>query len=419
MPLNPDNSAAAIVMLGCFDTKAEVFASLYEELTRLGRKVITINTGILGSTKLFPVHYENHQVVSIAGQDLSRLAATRNRNQGIEIVTVGARKILERLTGAGERIGGVIGMGGGGGSYIILNAMQGVPFGIPKICISTLASKDVTHLVGIKDIVLIPSIVDVAGTNSIILTLVRQAALAIDGMAKESVTSSDNRKRVAISMFGNTTRCVEVCTSLLHEKGYEVFPFHANGSGGKAMEELIRGGYFDAVLDITTTELADEVCGGICSAGPGRLTAASASGTPQVVVPGCLDMVNFGAPETVPVRYHDRVFYNWSPDVTLMRTNFTENMELGTRLAERVSQSTGPATVIFPLKGLSEIDREGSPFYNDRSNKKLFDTIKEKLDKRIAVNELPFHINDEPFAMALVDELVQLVEGPNQVEQSA
>lgn len=405
----PPEKAAPIIMIGCFDTKAEVFAVLYEELRSLGRKVITINTGILGSTDLFPVSFENLEVMSLAGNDLSAIAAKRNRNDAVELMARGAGILLRDLTSGNAGIGGIVGMGGGGGSYIVLKAMEEVSFGIPKVCISTLATKDVTHLVGIRDIMLVPSIVDVAGVNSIITSIVRQTALAIDGMAGKTATQAENKKRIAVSMFGNTTKCVEACTRLLIELGYEVYPFHANGSGGRAMEELIRGRYFDGVLDITTTELADDLCGGICSAGPGRLTAAGEAGIPQVVVPGCLDMVNFGAPETVPGRYHDRIFYNWSPDVTLMRTNFTENMELGNRLSDKLLQSKGHVSVLLPLKGISEIDREGSNFYNERSDKKLFDTIQQRLADKIQVTALPFHINDQEFAEAAVASLISFL----------
>ncbi len=406
----PPEKAAGIVMIGCFDTKAEVFAILYEELRNLGRKVITINTGILGTTDRFPVSYENREVMSLAGRDLDEIAARQNRNDAVELMARGAGILLRKLTSEDAEIGGIVGMGGGGGSYIILKAMEGVPFGIPKICISTLATKDVTHLVGIRDIMLVPSIVDVAGVNSIITTIVKQTALAVGGMAGKATAKVENKKRIAISMFGNTTKCVDFCTRLLTEKGYEVYPFHANGSGGRAMEELIRGGYFDGVLDITTTELADDICGGICSAGPDRLTAAGETGIPQVVAPGCLDMINFGAPDTVPGRYQDRIFYNWSPDVTLMRTNFTENMELGNRLSDKLLQSKGPVSVLLPLKGISEIDREGSSFHNERSDKKLFDTIQQKLTGKIPVSVLPFHINDQEFAEAAVASLISFLD---------
>ena len=406
----PPEKAAGIVMIGCFDTKAEVFAILYEELRNLGRKVITINTGILGTTDRFPVSYENREVMSLAGRDLDEIAARQNRNDAVELMARGAGILLRKLTSEDAEIGGIVGMGGGGGSYIILKAMEGVPFGIPKICISTLATKDVTHLVGIRDIMLVPSIVDVAGVNSIITTIVKQTALAVGGMAGKATAKVENKKRIAISMFGNTTKCVDFCTRLLTEKGYEVYPFHANGSGGRAMEELIRGGYFDGVLDITTTELADDICGGICSAGPDRLTAAGETGIPQVVAPGCLDMINFGAPDTVPGRYQDRIFYSWSPDVTLMRTNFTENMELGNRLSDKLLQSKGPVSVLLPLKGISEIDREGSSFHNERSDKKLFDTIQQKLTGKIPVSVLPFHINDQEFAEAAVASLISFLD---------
>ncbi len=407
----PPEKAAGIVMIGCFDTKAEVFAVLYEALRSLGRKVITINTGILGTTDLFPVSYENREVMSLAGRDLGEIAVAQNRNDAIELMARGAGILLRDLTAGNAEIGGIVGMGGGGGSYIVLKAMEGVPFGVPKVCISTLATKDVTHLVGIRDIMLVPSIVDVAGVNSIISSIVKQTALAVDGMAGKVAEPAENKKRIAISMFGNTTKCVDMCARLLTEKGYEAYPFHANGSGGRAMEELIRGRYFDGVLDITTTELADDLCGGICSAGPDRLTAAAEAGIPQLVVPGCLDMVNFGAPETIPNRYQDRIFYNWSPDVTLMRTNFTENMELGNRLSDKLLQSTGPVSVMLPLKGVSEIDREGSSFYNERSDKKLFDTIQQKLTGKIQVTTLPCHINDQEFAEAAVTEITRMLQG--------
>ncbi len=397
-------------MIGCFDTKAEIFAVLYEELRSLGRKVITVNTGILGTTGLFPVDYENRDIMSLAGYDLAEIAARQNRNDAIGLMARGAGILLRDLISGNPDIGGIVGMGGGGGSYIVLKAMEGVPFGVPKVCISTLATKDVTHLVGIRDIMLVPSIVDVAGVNGIISTIVKQTALAVDAMAGKATPQEKDKKRIAISMFGNTTKCVDICTRLLSEKGYEVYPFHANGSGGMAMEELIRGGYFDGVLDITTTELADDLCGGICSAGPDRLTAAAATGIPQVVVPGCLDMVNFGAPDTVPGRYQDRVFYNWSPDVTLMRTNFTENSDLGNRLSDKLLQSDGPVSVLLPLKGISEIDREGSSFHNERSDKKLFDTIQQKLTGKIQVTTLPFHINDREFAEAAVARLIFFLE---------
>lgn len=396
-------------MVGCFDTKAEVFHYLYEHLLQQGCEVVSVNTGVFGTTDLFPVSYENNWLLESVGSSLEEVVATGDRNQAVALMSTAACQLIGNLASSGQ-VSGVIGMGGGGGTYIVLHAMQQVAFGIPKICISTLATKDVTHLVGIKDIILIPSIVDVSGINSIISVLIEQAAVAMGAMSKVQVNQENDKKRIAISMFGNTTVCVDNCTSLLKEKGYEVYAFHANGSGGKTMEELIRGGYFDGVLDVTTTELADDLCGGICSAGPERVTAASAAGVPQVVVPGCLDMVNFGQIGTVPPHFHNRNFYHWSPDVTLMRTNQEENRILGKSLVNKVKASVGPAIIVIPEKGLSQIDKEGSAFYDAASNCTLFNSIIQEAGNELAILKQDLHINDTAFSNLLVETLIGMLE---------
>jgi uncharacterized protein (UPF0261 family) len=211
-------------------------------------------------------------------------------------------------------------------------------------------------------------------------------------------------------MFGNTTACVDRCTQLLHAEGYEVFPFHANGVGGKTMEALIREGCFNALLDITTTELADDLCSGVCSAGPDRMNAAAEMGLPQVIAPGCLDMVNFYHPDTVPKKYKNRKFYNWSPDVTLMRTDQRENTILGKRLAEKVNRSSGQAMIILPLKGISQIDVKGGPFYDPDADLALFDSIKSYKNKGLQIIEVDANINDAIFAETLVKNLLDLIQ---------
>lgn len=402
-------SAGKVAMVGCFDTKAEVFHYLYQSLIKQGCSVIAINTGIYGSTELFPVDYENSWLLESIGESLDEVIAKGDRNVAVSFMSSAARQLLGRLSSEGK-VSGVIGMGGGGGTYIVLNSMQDVAFGIPKICISTLAAKDVTHLAGIKDIMLIPSIVDVSGLNRIISVVIEQGAVAMAAMSKIRINQENEKKRIAISMFGNTTACVDTCTSMLKAKGYEVYAFHANGSGGKTMEEMIRGGYFDGVLDVTTTELADDLCGGICSAGGNRLTAASAMGIPQIVVPGCLDMVNFGSIASVPAQYAERNLYQWSPDVTLMRTNAEENRILGQNLARKVSASAAPAVIIIPEKGLSQIDREGSPFYDAAANENLFESIEHSVGEDLVVLREEMHINDPAFATLLVDTMVSMLE---------
>src|SRR5690606_4095809 len=306
-------------------------------------------TGTYHSTGDFPVDFEAEEVASAANHTLAELQACADRGYAVDVMRRGGANSLKRLHEAG-RLKAVMGMGGGGGTYIALAAMQAVPLGVPKLCLSTVASKDLSRQVGSKDITLMPSVVDIAGLNSISRVLMRQAAAALCGMANAPRTESaaDTNGRIAISMFGNTTACVTACTELLQARGYEVFVFHANGVGGQTMESLIEERCFDGVLDLTTTELADELCGGICSAGPTRLAAAARCGVPQVVAPGCLDMVNFAHPDTVPARYRQRQLYNWAPDVTLMRTDADENEQLGKWLTSKLNLAAAPVTVLLP-----------------------------------------------------------------------
>lgn len=400
----------SILLIGCFDTKGEVFAHLRTGILASGERVLTINTGVMGTTTDFPVDYESDAVAQAAGGSIAHLRTDGDRGRAIDMMGRGAALLVQQLVHSG-RVKAVVGMGGGSGTSIALAAMQAVPFGIPKLCLTTLATKDLSRQIGHKDITLMPSVVDIAGLNSIITPLLEQAAAAICAMANVKPTAAhQSLGRVAVSMFGNTTACVEQCTGLLKKQGYEVFAFHANGTGGQTMEALIGEGYVDAVLDITTTELADDLCGGVCSAGPDRLLAAGRLGIPQVVVPGCLDMVNFGHPDTVPARFSSRLLYSWAPHVTLMRTNEADNEELGRRLAQKLNQSRGPVTVILPLGGLSQLDREGGIFYYPAANNVLFETIKSHVSKSVNVIESAAHINDASFSALLVDSLVEMIQ---------
>ncbi|MBU1821934.1 MAG: Tm-1-like ATP-binding domain-containing protein, partial [Bacteroidetes bacterium] len=303
-------------------------------------------------------------------------------------------------------------------SYIALTAMQEVPLGTPKLCLSTLAAKDLSRSMGHKDIVLMPSVVDVAGLNSFIRPLIAQAAAALCAMATaETAIERSGTGRVAISMFGNTTGCVDACTELLKKAGYEVMAFHANGVGGQTMEALIREGCFEAVLDVTTTELADDLCGGVCSAGPDRLTAATDMGIPQVVVPGCMDMVNFAQPDTVPAHYRERELYSWAPNVTLMRTNEAENRELGKRLVQKLDGGRAPATVVLPLRGVSQVDAVGGVFFRPATDHILFEAIREYAPPEVEVLSADAHINDPAFAETLVTTLLQRLHAFKEAKQ--
>ncbi|HLT50410.1 MAG TPA: Tm-1-like ATP-binding domain-containing protein [Arenibacter sp.] len=405
-----DTDHRSIVMLGCFDTKGEDFSYLYQSLIANYQLIITINTGVMETSVDFPIDVDNGSVAAASGTTVEAIRDSGDRGKAVELMGKGAAAILADLASQ-DRIKGVIGMGGGGGTYIILEAMQPVPLGIPKFCLSTVVAKDLSRQIGVKDITLMSSVVDVAGLNSISRLLIMQAAAAISAMAGVEVDAAGEiKKNIAISMFGNTTKCVDECTRLLKAAGYEVMAFHATGVGGSTMESLIREGVFDAVLDITTTELADELCGGILSAGPERLTAASEMGIPQIVVPGCLDMVNFAQLDTVPQEYGSRQLYSWAPDVTLMRTNIEENKQLGKLLADKLNTAKAAVEILLPLQGISQIDRQGQLFYDPEANTALFGSIRENTQDHIPVVEIDAHINDEAFAKALVRHLLKLIE---------
>jgi uncharacterized protein (UPF0261 family) len=396
-----------IAIIGCFDTKADIFSFLRAEILALGAEVFTINAGVFGSADAFPVDIEADYMAELAGTTLAEMRKGKDRGQALERMAKGASQVLKDLNVKGS-IDAVIGMGGGGGTYLALTALQTLPIGFPKACLSTIATHDVSHLVGNKDIVLIPSVVDVAGLNSIIKPIIQQAAAAIVGMARQKGQKMPEvKKRIAISMFGNTTKCVDAATEILVNSGYEVMAFHATGTGGKAMEALIREGMFDAVLDVTTTELVDELCGGILSAGPDRMMAAIEIGIPLVIVPGCVDMVNFGVKESVPEKYSHRKFYQWAPDVTLMRTNKEEMIALGKSMAEKVNRTriAHNISIMIPTLGFSQLDAKGGAFYDPESNEVFHQTLTRHLPSSIKVQLLPAHINDLDFAQAITMQL--------------
>jgi uncharacterized protein (UPF0261 family) len=298
-------------------------------------------------------------------------------------------------------------MGGGGGTAIGTAAMRALPVGVPKLMLSTLASGDVRTYVDISDLIMMPSVVDIAGVNRLSARILTNAAGAIAGMVKaEPPGDAGDRPLIAATMFGVTTPCVTRARAVLEAAGYEVLVFHAVGSGGRAMEALIRDGFFAGVLDVTTTELADELAGGALSAGPDRLEAAGETGIPQVVSVGALDMVNFGPPETVPEKYRGRQFYRHNPQVTLMRTTREENAALGRIIADKLSRAKGPTTLMIPTRGVSLIDVEGKPFHDAAADAALFAALKANLSAKVKVVEMDTDINDEAFAVRAAETLI-------------
>lgn len=390
------------------DTKGEEHAFVAELIRQHGHEPYVIDVGILEAPKLEP-DVSRHEVARAAGVDLDALVTRHDRGEAVEAMTHGAPVILAQLAKEG-RIQGVISLGGGGGTAIATAAMRALPVGFPKVMVSTLASGNTAQYVGVTDLIMVPSVVDVAGLNRISKKIFSRAAGAICGMVAAPMPDEEEKPLIAASMFGNTTDCVQRAKSLLEQKGYEVLVFHATGTGGRTMESLIESGMVDGVLDLTTTEWADELVGGVLSAGPDRLGAAAKSGTPAVVAPGCLDMVNFHAPETVPEKFQGRRFYRHNPQVTLMRTTSEECARLGEILAEKLNASTGPVTLLLPTKGLSVIGAPGGEFHDPEADRALFDAVKRNLRSDIEVQELDGTINDPAFAEASVLALLHNIE---------
>jgi uncharacterized protein (UPF0261 family) len=388
---------ATIAVLGTMDTKGEEHAFVADIIKKRGHKVLVIDVGALEEPKLKP-DVTRDRVASAVGADVAQLVARRDRGETIKVMSQGAPIILTRLLHE-KKIDGVIALGGGGGTSIATAAMRAMPIGFPKVMVSTLASGNVAQYLGVKDIVMVPSIVDVAGLNRISRVILTRAAGAICGMVEsEPEEAAQDKPLIVASMFGNTTACVQHAKKILEENGFEVLVFHATGVGGKTMESLVEAGMVEGVLDITTTEWADELVGGYLTAGPQRLEAAAKTGTPAVVTPGCLDMVNFYGPESVPERFRGRTFYQHNPQVTLMRTTPEENRELGKIIAQKLNASIGPVTVLLPLKAISVISAPGQKFHDPQADRELFESLKSNLRPGIEVVEMDQEINDPQFA---------------------
>lgn len=396
---------ATIAILGTMDTKGEEHAFVASQIKQRGHQVLVIDVGALEPPKLAP-DITREEVARAAGVDLAAVVARRDRGEAVAAMSRGAPLVLARLAEE-KRIDGAISLGGGGGTAIATAAMRALPIGFPKLMVSTLASGNTAQYVGTKDIVMFPSIVDVAGLNRISRQILTRAAGAICGMVEVAPAPAADKPIVVASQFGNTTDCVNHARKLLEAAGYEVLVFHATGVGGRTMESLIESGMVAGVLDITTTEWADELVGGFLGAGPTRLEAAARLGVPAIVTPGCLDMVNFHGPESVPAKFKGRTFYQHNPQVTLMRTTPEECAALGKVLAEKVNLSKGPVTVLLPRKAISVISAPGQKFHDPVADRVLFDSIKTWLRKDIPVIEMDCAINDAAFAEACASALMK------------
>jgi uncharacterized protein (UPF0261 family) len=399
-----------VLLIGTLDTKGGEFQFVRDLLNQSGIATVVLDAGVLRPPAFTP-DIIREQVFEAAGTSLAAVQQAGDRGRAIEAAARGAARTARDLFASG-RVDGVLGLGGSAGTTIGTAAMRALPFGVPKLMVSTLASGQVRPYVGVRDILMMHSVVDISGLNRISRTVLTNAALAMAGMVRrpaEGEVAAPSRPLLSATMFGVTTPCVEAARKLLEARDYEVLVFHATGTGGLTMESFISDGLIAGVLDITTTELADELVGGELSAGRDRLTAAALRGVPQVISVGALDMVNFGPRSTVPEKFRDRRFYQHNPNVTLMRTTPEENDRLGKEIAEKASAAKGPTAVLVPLRGVSAIDGEGKPFWWPEADAALFQSLRNWMSPQVRLIELDLHINDPAFAEAAAGALLQML----------
>jgi uncharacterized protein (UPF0261 family) len=401
----------AVLLVGTLDTKGTEVAFVRGLLQAGGVNVLVADAGVLSPPGCVP-DIPRERLYAAGGASVEQLRRAGDRGKAIEAAARGAAAVSRDLHARGE-LDGVLGLGGSAGTTIATSAMRALPFGVPKLMVSTLASGQVRPYVGVRDILMLNSVVDISGLNRISRTVLSNAANAMIGMLRRAGSVSDrgdpDKPLVAATMFGVTTPCVEASRTIIEDSGFEVLVFHATGVGGMTMESFIGDGLIRGVLDITTTELADELVGGILSAGPDRLTAAALRGVPQVISLGALDMVNFGPPETVPEKFRDRRFYQHNPTVTLMRTTPEENDRLGKEIAHKASAAKGPTALLIPLGGISAIDAPGKPFWWPEADQALFQSIRNWLSPDVKLIELDVHINDAAFAQTAARALLDLM----------
>lgn len=400
-----------VLMIGALDTKGQEFKFLKEELEEREINVLLMDVGILGSP-FIKADISREDVAVAGGSKLDELISNGDRGKAMEIMGKGVAVITKRLYSEGK-ISGIIGMGGTAGTGLASSAMKVVPLGIPKLIISTVASGDTSIYVGEKDITMMYSVSDILGLNKISRTIISNGAAAMVGMVKsrEIIKDTEANPLVLSTMMGVTTDCVSVARNKLKGKGYDLVAFHAVGSGGRAMESIIKEdqeNLVKGVLDITTTELMNTLVGGICSAGPDRLETAGKIGIPQVVTCGALDFVNF-LPDSIPEKFRGRKFHLHNPQTILMRTNKEENIKAGQIIAEKLNRSKGPVAFFIPLKGFSAMDVEGKDFYDPEIDNAFIKSLEENLSSSVELFKCNNHVNDKEFAYKLVDHLLKII----------
>ncbi len=396
-----------IAIVGTFDTKGREFAFLKSSIESQGFETLCINGGVF-KQDFIKADIDNDAVAAAAGHDLQSLMDKGDRGGAVEAMCDGLAALAKNIE---NDVVGIIGMGGSAGTNIACAIMRMLPTGMPKVIVTSVVDISVKSYGQGKDICFMYSVVDISGINSFSKQIISNAAYAITGMANAPKIALDDKKPLlGVTMFGVTTPCATKAAEVLESKGYDPLVFHATGIGGMTMESLIESGFIKGVLDITTTEWCDELVGGTLSAGPNRLEAAPKAGIPFVLSVGALDMVNFGPMSSVPEKFKDRTFYKHNATITLMRTTVEENAALGKIIAQKANMCSAKGAVFLPLRGVSMIDAEGQPFDLPEARQALYEGIRTNLDtSKVELIELDMHINDEAFAVAMADKLLEFL----------
>ena len=398
-----------IALIGTFDTKGEEYLYVKNKIEDLGVRTLTIHAGIFEAA--FSPDIDHDSVGVLGEESIAELQEKKDRGHAMEVMAKGLCALIPKLYEEGL-FDAVLALGGTGGTSLVTPCMRLLPLGVPKIMVSTMASGDVSRYVGTSDILMMPSIVDVAGINRISSQVLTHAVHAIVGMVEHENTDIPVKKPlIAATMYGVTTPCVMRAKEYLEQEGYEVIIFHASGTGGKMMESLINSGIVDGVLDLTTTEWIDEIAGGIMTAGPERLDAAALNGIPQVVSVGAADMITFGERSSLPEKYKNRVVYMHNPAITVVKSNIEENIAFGIKVGEKLNQCKSNAALLLPIRGVSMNDKAGSKYYGPKEDQALFITLKKVINNPLVeIIDVDAHINEEVLAISAAKKLIELME---------
>ena len=398
-----------IALIGTFDTKGEEYLYVKNKIEDLGVRTLTIHAGIFEAT--FSPDIDHDSVGVLGEESIAELQEKKDRGHAMEVMAKGLCALIPKLYEEGL-FDAVLALGGTGGTSLVTPCMRLLPLGVPKIMVSTMASGDVSRYVGTSDILMMPSIVDVAGINRISSQVLTHAVHAIVGMVEHENTDIPVKKPlIAATMYGVTTPCIMRAKEYLEQEGYEVIIFHASGTGGKMMESLINSGIVDGVLDLTTTEWIDEIAGGIMAAGPERLDVAALNGIPQVVSVGAADMITFGERSSLPEKYKNRVVYMHNPAITVVKSNIEENIAFGIKVGEKLNQCKSNAALLLPIRGISMNDKAGSKYYGPKEDQALFITLKKVINNPLVeIIDVDAHINEEVFAISAAKKLIELME---------